>query len=49
LSQVVDVVGQILNEHITSAIPQNGWDREYAFADLIVCGSQLDTDFLGGQ
>jgi hypothetical protein len=49
LSQVVDVVGQILSEHITSAVPQDGWDREDAFADLVVCGSQLDTYFLGGQ
>jgi hypothetical protein len=49
MSQIVDVAGQILSEHVTSAVSQDGRDREDTFADLVVCGSQLDTDFLGDQ
>lgn len=43
-SQSIDVARQVSHMNVTSAVTQYCRDREYALADLVVCGSEFDTD-----
>ncbi len=48
-SQCIYIPGQVLNMYVPATVSQNGWKRKDSLANLIVCGSKLDTDLAGGH